>query len=420
VFDLNKRNPDGLNRIVRALRGEEIHEEVRSGGHVIDIRHRPVLSADGSVTEVVGLALDVTDRAKAQAELARKEAFVRSIFDSVDTPLAVIDRTGVIVDANEHWLAEVRSGGSDMKDATIGDDYLVFLRAGETDDNHEIAAGIQAVLDHTRPSFSFEFPLERDGDRRWYQLSVQPLRAPDGGAVVGHRDITERTRIEVALEHQALHDVVTDLPNRTLLRDRLRQAILAARRRNTQVALLFIDLDRFKELNDTFGHAAGDKLLVPVGERIRARIREVDTVARAGGDEFLIVLNSLSYSMYLVLSKPMMRRLSARRVLSRMFAVAAVALTPVAIWPLLRQPWWRIGPGAWAGLAAVIIGPTVTAYLLNGWALRHADSSVVAAYSYLQPVFTVFLAAFFLGEVIRPVALASGAMIFGGLYLASR
>jgi len=290
VFDLNKRNPDGLNWIVRALRGEEIHEEVRSGEQVIDMRHRPVLSADGSVTEVVGLALDVTDRAKAQAELARKEAFVRSIFDSVDTHLAVLDRIGVIVDANEHWLAEVRSGEADMKDATIGDDYLTFLRAGDTDDSREIAAGIQSVLDHTRPSFNFEFPLDRSGDRRWYQLSVQPLRAPDGGAVVGHRDITERTRIEVALEHQALHDIVTDLPNRTLLRDRLRQAILAARRRNTQVALLFIDLDRFKELNDTFGHQAGDVVLREVGERFVDAVRASDTVARLGGDEYAVLI----------------------------------------------------------------------------------------------------------------------------------
>jgi PAS domain-containing protein len=229
IFDLNKHNPDGLNRIVRALRGEEVHDEVRSGARVIDMRHQPVLSADGSVTEVVGLALDVTDRAQSQAALSRKEAFVRAIFDSVDTHLAVLDRAGVIVDANEHWLADVRSGEADMKDATIGDDYLAFLRAGDTEDSRETAAGIEAVLERRRPRFSFEFPLDRDNGRRWYQLSVESLRSPDGGVVIGHRDITERKRVEEALEHQALHDMVTDLPNRTLLRDRLRQAILATR-----------------------------------------------------------------------------------------------------------------------------------------------------------------------------------------------
>ena len=290
VFELNKHNPDGLNRIVRALRGEEVHEEVRSGEHVIDISHQPVLSANGTVSEVVGLALDVTERARAQTELARKEAFVRAIFDSVETHLAVLDRAGVIVDANQHWLEEVRSGEADMKDATIGDDYLTHLRACKAAECREAAAGIAAVLDGSRAGFSLEFPLERDSERRWYQLSVEPMRSPEGGVVCGHRDVTARKRIEEVLEHQALHDVVTDLPNRTLLRDRLRQAILGARRRNTRVALLFIDLDRFKDLNDTFGHPAGDIVLREVGERFVNAVRASDTVARLGGDEFAVLI----------------------------------------------------------------------------------------------------------------------------------
>src|SRR5258708_25441535 len=123
VFDVNRRNPEGLNRIVRALHGEEVHEEVRSGTHVIDMRHQPVLSADGRVTEVVGLALDITERATTQAELARKESFVRAIFDSLDTHLAVLDRPGTIVDANDHWLGHVRSGAADVKDATVVDHH---------------------------------------------------------------------------------------------------------------------------------------------------------------------------------------------------------------------------------------------------------------------------------------------------------
>ena len=290
VFDLNKQNPEGLNRIVRALRGEEVHEEVRSGERVIDMRHKPVLSSSGTVTEVVGLALDVTERAQAQAELARKEAFVRAIFDSVETHLAVLDRSGMIVDANQHWLAHVRSGEGDMKDATIGDDYLTLLRANTTDESREAAAGIGAVLSGQRNNFALEFPLDRDHGRQWYQLSVEPMRSPDGGVVIGHRDVTVRKRIEEALEHQALHDVVTDLPNRSLLRDRLRQAILGARRRNTQVGLLFIDLDRFKDLNDTFGHPAGDVVLREVGERFVNAVRASDTVARLGGDEFAVLI----------------------------------------------------------------------------------------------------------------------------------
>ena len=135
--------------------------------------------------------------------------------------------------------------------------------------------------------------------------------------------------------------------------------------------------------------------------------------------DLLIIANSLCYALYLVLSKPMMARLSARRVIARMFAIAAVLMIPLCAWPLRNQNWRAIPPPAWAGLALVILGPTVAAYLLNAWALAYAESSVVATYSYLQPVATIFLAAIFLGETMRPTGIVATAMIFAGIYLAS-
>jgi diguanylate cyclase (GGDEF)-like protein len=102
--------------------------------------------------------------------------------------------------------------------------------------------------------------------------------------------MTERVRAEEAVKHQALHDALTDLPNRFLLEDRLKQAVLTARRERTPVALLFMDLDRFKAVNDTLGHQYGDLVLLEVGERMREVLRESDTVARIGGDEFAVVL----------------------------------------------------------------------------------------------------------------------------------
>ena len=143
------------------------------------------------------------------------------------------------------------------------------------------------------------------------------------------------------------------------------------------------------------------------------------TTASLIGDLF-IVGNSLSYAMYLVLSKPIMARLSARRVIARMFAVASVLMIPIAAWPLAREPWASIPPRAWIALGLVIAGPTVAAYLINAWALRHADSSLVAAYTYLQPVVTAVLAAIFLGEIIRPAVVAAAAMIFAGVYVSGR
>jgi diguanylate cyclase (GGDEF)-like protein/PAS domain S-box-containing protein len=106
-------------------------------------------------------------------------------------------------------------------------------------------------------------------------------------------DITERKAAEARIEHLAYHDPLTLLPNRRLLLDRLQQALAAAARRETQGALLFIDLDNFKLLNDTRGHDAGDQLLVEVAQRLLTCVREEDTVARVGGDEFMILLNNL-------------------------------------------------------------------------------------------------------------------------------
>jgi drug/metabolite transporter (DMT)-like permease len=136
--------------------------------------------------------------------------------------------------------------------------------------------------------------------------------------------------------------------------------------------------------------------------------------------DLMIVTNSLSYALYLVFSKPAMARMSARRVISRMFGIAAIVMLPIAAWPMLHEPWHAIGAGAWWSLAFVIVGPTVAAYLMNAWALKYAESSVVAAYTYLQPVFAVILAAIFLREEIKAIALVAGAMIVAGVYVSGR
>lgn len=105
------------------------------------------------------------------------------------------------------------------------------------------------------------------------------------------RDMSERKRFEEELRHLATHDSLTGLPNRVLLRDRLESALLTAQRQQIAVAVLFLDLDNFKRINDTLGHAAGDSLLRQVAERLRARLRITDTVGRRGGDEFMVIFN---------------------------------------------------------------------------------------------------------------------------------
>ena len=105
--------------------------------------------------------------------------------------------------------------------------------------------------------------------------------------------ITERRRVEDELAHQALHDPLTDLPNRALFLDRLRHAIVRMRRHSGQAAVLFVDLDRFKLVNDTLGHKAGDVVLAEAAKRLREASRAEDTVARFGGDEFVVLCERL-------------------------------------------------------------------------------------------------------------------------------
>lgn len=134
----------------------------------------------------------------------------------------------------------------------------------------------------------------------------------------------------------------------------------------------------------------------------------------------MIVGNSLAYSFYLVTSKPLMATYTARHVLARMFAFATVLMLPVSAWSLAHESWHSIPAGAWWSLLAVILGPTIAAYLINLWTLRHTDSSLVAAYIYVQPPVTAVLAWLFLGEQIRGIAIVAAVIIATGMWLSRR
>ena len=180
----------------------------------------------------------------------------------------------------------------------IGDDPKEWFSRIHPDDVERVQEELQVHLRGEAPHFESQYRIAtRPGSHRWMAVRAIAVRDDQGRAyrIVGSQtDITERKRAEAQLIHDALHDALTELPNRTLFLDRLRHCIaLTSRRADYGFAVIFIDLDRFKVVNDSLGHLLGDQLLVEVGKRIEGALRTGDTLARLGGDEFVVLLEAM-------------------------------------------------------------------------------------------------------------------------------
>jgi diguanylate cyclase (GGDEF)-like protein len=157
--------------------------------------------------------------------------------------------------------------------------------------------------------------IRRDGSESSIEDSAAPIHDRYGsitGAVIVFHDVTESRAMTEEMSHLAHHDILTDLPNRLLLQDRISQAIVAARRNNTKVAVLYVDLDGFKDINDSLGHAVGDSVLQSVAKRMLSCVRSSDTVSRQGGDEFVVLLSEIN--------QPSDASITARKILTAVTA----------------------------------------------------------------------------------------------------
>ena len=243
------------------------------------------------VVTTTALAAVVADRRRVQESLALLESAVHNAAEGVVILSREPGRSRPLIAFVNEGFTRITG----LTSAEVLGQSLEVLRVSEHD--RDLAETMGPALARGERFRTEARSRRRDGTPYAFELEITPVPADFGEPLhwVGLvRDVSERMAHLAALEHQALYDFLTGLPNRILLQDRLNQAIQGAPRDGVPLALCLLDLDRFKEINDTLGHFAGDALLKQVGARLRSVLRTVDTVARVGGDEFAVLLPTVA------------------------------------------------------------------------------------------------------------------------------
>ena len=269
--------------------------------HVTDT---PVFGADGTLQAIIGISTDITERKRAEQAVRHLSAIVESSSDAI----IGIGLDGTIVSWNS---GAERLYGYSAAEVT-GQHIRILASSPATDE--EISDILRRVALGQRVQGLETVRRHKDGSLVDISLAVSPVYDDDGtlsGFSSIARDDSARKEAQRALSHQALHDALTGLPNRVLLQDRLQQALARSGGHDVQVAVLFLDLDDFKLVNDGLGHLAGDDILVQVAHRLRNTIRAEDTVARFGGDEFVIICEVSTAEAAIEISQGLLRVLEA-------------------------------------------------------------------------------------------------------------
>ncbi len=263
----------------------------RKDGTVIwlEIGGAPVRDADDNVVGSIGVHNDITERRRAEEALRESEARYRLMAENSTDMISRSTPEGTIVYASE---ASRRLLGYEPAEITGRSVYEFVLDT----DREEVRYLSRLLLESGPMTFSYRV-RRKDGTVVWFETTSRAIGESDTGRIQEiisvSRDVSERKRAEEQIEFQAYHDALTGLPNRLLFRDRLTVALAHARRLKQPLAVMFLDLDRFKLVNDTLGHSLGDELLKGVAGRLRSALREEDSIARMGGDEFTLLLSDL-------------------------------------------------------------------------------------------------------------------------------
>jgi diguanylate cyclase (GGDEF)-like protein/PAS domain S-box-containing protein len=255
----------------------------------------PIQDDSGNVSHYVAVKLDVTTRKEAERSLRESNKKMESLLQSLAEGAYGVDTYGNCTFVNNSFL---RILGYASEDEIVGKHIHELIHHSHADGSHYPASECRiyaAYKNNAENHCADEVFWHKSGYAIQVEYWSQPI-VVDGvviGAIATFFDITERKKMEQQIRHLALHDVLTNLPNRRLLIERISQAQLSSKRTLQYGALMFMDMDNFKPLNDAHGHEAGDKLLIEVADRLQKCVREVDTVARIGGDEFVVMLAEL-------------------------------------------------------------------------------------------------------------------------------
>jgi diguanylate cyclase (GGDEF)-like protein/PAS domain S-box-containing protein len=245
--------------------------------------------SDTTTTHFIAIKQDITGRKQAEELLRQREAMLNATGE-----MAKVGGWELDLSTNElTWTREVYRIHEVDEGFVPNVERAIEFYTPEC--RPLIEQAVKGAIEYGEP-FDLELQIETAKNKRLWVKALGQSRTLNAGrrTLFGtFQDITERRQSEERVQYLAYYDALTDLPNRTLLADRLSTAVASARRHKDKVALLFLDLDHFKSINDSFGHSFGDLVLQDVAKRLKKVTREQDTVARLGGDEFLVVLNNV-------------------------------------------------------------------------------------------------------------------------------
>ncbi|MDX6749797.1 EAL domain-containing protein [Geminicoccaceae bacterium 1502E] len=289
------RNRDKILDTLRedgAVRGVEC-EFLRKDGRIVEVVLSTVAERDeeGSITGCLTVLVDISGRKEAERALARTQQMLTDAIECMRDAFTLFDKDGRLLIFNQR-IKEIYPLIGDL--LVPGVRYEALVRAMVERGQYRMAEDELEGWVETQVTRHQDCPQDYElhlSDGRWIQISTR--RTSEGGVVSTRRDVTHRKQMEFAIAHMAMHDGLTDLPNRSMFREELERVLARAGRERSSFAVLMGDLDGFKAVNDSHGHATGDRLLIEVGRRLMSGLRAGDMVARLGGDEFAILAFAL-------------------------------------------------------------------------------------------------------------------------------